>query len=73
MRTAFIVGTGQIGVACAQLLTARGWQVRTLGRSVAPPMLDAATHWIVDRHDHGRFTQAIGSGGDLLVDTIAFH
>lgn len=72
MPHAIIVGTGQIGVACAALLIQRGWSVSTISRSLAPAGLAGTTHLIADRRDAAAFATAIGDGADLLIDTIAF-
>lgn len=72
MPDAIILGTGQIGVACASLLMRRGWTVSTISRSPVPAGLAGATHIVADRRDGAAFDTAIGDGADLLIDTIAF-
>lgn len=69
---AVIIGAGQIGIACAEHLIASGWSVAVLARSPSAAMPEAARQIAVDRHDEAALRQAIGDGGDLLIDTIAF-
>jgi nucleoside-diphosphate-sugar epimerase len=69
---AIIIGTGQIGIACAAHLAEQGWTVATIGRSLAPPELFRTSHCIADRTDSDQLQNAVGEGADLLIDTIAF-
>ncbi|HEY1176524.1 MAG TPA: NAD-dependent epimerase/dehydratase family protein [Phytomonospora sp.] len=73
-RTAFVLGaTGQIGHAAINALLADGWDVTAASRGrSANTIPDGARHLTVDRSDPGALDAAIGSGYDVLVDTVAF-
>jgi nucleoside-diphosphate-sugar epimerase len=69
-KHAFIIGAGQIGRACADALRQAGWAVRIGTRSVP---LEPGEDWVMmDRCLPGGLAAALGSGADLLVDTIGF-
>ena len=77
MSKAFILGgTGQIGLAVAERLLKDGWQVTlgSRGRQQLPPHITeiGAKLCRVDRSEFEELASAIGSGCDLLIDTIAF-
>lgn len=78
-RRAFIIGgTGQIGRAVAARLLDDGWTValgsrsRSLGSSLADLIARGAEIVVMDRTESGSLRQAIGSGADLLLDTISY-
>lgn len=69
-RAVILGGAGQIGIAVAQALVARGWDVILVGRSPSPP-----GPWIfqpADRDAAGAVEAVVGAGADLLLDCIAF-
>jgi nucleoside-diphosphate-sugar epimerase len=77
MPQAFIVGgTGQIGLATAELLLDRGWMVtiahrggRAMPASLAERGAKAVT---VDRQHAGALAQSLREGADLLIDAVAY-
>jgi nucleoside-diphosphate-sugar epimerase len=76
-KSAFILGgTGQIGRAVAANLLGRGWQVTLAhrGRRLAPDDLitQGARVVVFDRADVGALDRALGSGTDVLIDTVAY-
>lgn len=75
MSHAFILGaTGQVGRATATALLADGWEVTVAsrgGRSTTG-MPAGARPVTVDRADTAALRAALGSGVDVLVDTVAF-
>jgi nucleoside-diphosphate-sugar epimerase len=74
-RAVLIGGTGQIGRAAARALAADGWEVVAVSRSGTLPDglaelgVQAAT---ADRADDAQLRAAIGSGADVVLDTVAF-
>lgn len=77
MSEAFILGgTGQIGLAVAERLLKDGWQVTlgSRGKQRLPSHITemGAKFCRVDRTEFAELASAIGSGCDLLVDTVAF-
>lgn len=75
-KTALIIGgTGQIGQAVAQNLLRSGWNVSLThrGNSKIPESLtrQGAKSIIHDRQND-RLGDAIGSGADIVIDTIAY-
>lgn len=77
MSKAFILGgTGQIGLAVAERLLKDGWQVTlgSRGRQQLPSHVTeiGAEFCRVDRTEFAELASAIGSGCDLLIDTVAF-
>ncbi|GIG66384.1 NAD-dependent epimerase/dehydratase family protein [Phytomonospora endophytica] len=73
-RTAFVLGaTGQIGHAAITALLADGWDVTAASRGrSANTIPDGARPITVDRSDPAALDAAVGTGYDVLVDTIAF-
>lgn len=79
-RTAVIVGgTGQIGRAAARSLLDAGWAVTLISRGhqaadahLAGLLEAGAQHVVADRGSADFLAGAIGSGADVLIDTIAF-
>lgn len=69
---AIIIGAGQIGIACAEQLIASGWSVEILARSRSIALPAGAAERTVERSDTAALSRAIGAGGDLLIDTVAF-
>jgi len=77
MSKAFILGgTGQIGLAVAERLLEDGWKVTlgSRGRHQLPTQITerGAKLCRVDRSEFEELASAIGSGCDLLIDTVAF-
>jgi nucleoside-diphosphate-sugar epimerase len=76
-RRAFIIGgTGQIGRAVAARLLDDGWTVALGSRgfgSTPTALIDRGAEAVVmDRAKPGGLRQALGSGADLLLDTIGY-
>jgi len=74
-RRAVVVGvTGQVGTAVARRLLADGWAVTGLHRGGRPLPPDLAAVDVVrgSRDDDGSVARAVGSGADVLVDTVAY-
>jgi nucleoside-diphosphate-sugar epimerase len=69
---AIVIGAGQIGLRCADELLALGWSVDLLARHASADAPEAARLIVADRSDSKELAQAIGPGGDLLIDTVAF-
>jgi nucleoside-diphosphate-sugar epimerase len=74
-RAVLVGGTGMIGRAAARALVADGWEVVAVSRTGALPEglaelgVEAA---VADRADDAQLRAAIGSGADVLLDTVAF-
>jgi nucleoside-diphosphate-sugar epimerase len=76
-RRAFILGgTGQIGRAVANDFLAAGWDVTIAHRGTHPPPARLAEHGarvaVLDRDNPGDLSRALGTGTDVLIDTIAY-
>ena len=76
-RQAFIVGgTGQIGCAIASNLLEHGWRVTASHRGHRPPPADLLKLGLktvtLDRENFGDLASALGSGADILIDTVAY-
>ena len=76
-RQAFIMGgTGQIGRAVGSRLSQEGWHVTFASRGgeipegITGPGLKGASF---DRDQPGAIAQAIGSGADAVIDTVAYN
>lgn len=75
--SAIIVGgTGQIGLATAELLLDNGWKVtlahrgsHLMSRSLLERGVNAV---IVDRETPGELARTLSSGADLLIDAVAY-
>ena len=75
MSDALVVGAGQIGTAIADRLLANGWRVTVATRGAAPLLTELAgrvDHVVGDHTTAAGVAAAIGTGRDLVVDTIAF-
>ncbi|HEX8388745.1 MAG TPA: NAD(P)H-binding protein, partial [Sphingomonas sp.] len=75
MPHALIIGAGQIGRAVAETLLDRGWSATLASRSGGLPaefVGRGATAVSLDRTEPGALARALGSGADLLLDTVAF-
>jgi nucleoside-diphosphate-sugar epimerase len=77
--SAFVLGaTGQTGYAAVRALARSGWRVRTGARRLPASDrhwgagLDVPAH-AFDRNDTAALAAAVGDGGDVLVDCVAFH
>ena len=74
-RAVLIGGTGMIGRAAARALAADGWEVVAVSRSGTLPEglaelgVEAAA---ADRADDAQLRAALGSGADVVLDTVAF-
>lgn len=74
-RAVLVGGTGMIGRAAARALVADGWDVVAVSRtgvlpeSLAELGVETAT---TDREDDAELRAAIGTGADVLLDTVAF-
>jgi nucleoside-diphosphate-sugar epimerase len=74
-RAVLIGGTGQIGRAAGRALAEDGWEVVAVSRSGTLPDglaelgVQAAA---ADRADDAQLRAAIGSGADVVLDTVAF-
>jgi nucleoside-diphosphate-sugar epimerase len=74
-RAVLIGGTGMIGRAAARALASDGWEVVAVSRSGTLPQglaelgVQAA---VADRADDAQLRAAIGSGADVVLDTVAF-
>lgn len=75
-RIALVIGaTGQIGRAAVRALVHDGWRVRAVARGERPA--DWPADWPVqvlraDREDPAQLTAAVGTGCDVVVDTVAY-
>ncbi len=76
VKTAFILGAGQIGSVVAERLACGGWNVTVASRGRTPLPAAMAGQGIVavtlDRADTAALAAALGNGADLVVDTIAY-
>jgi nucleoside-diphosphate-sugar epimerase len=75
--SAFVLGgTGQIGTAVARALAGPGWEVTACdrgSRALSPDLAELGVQRrIVDRRRQGELEAALGSGVNVLVDTVAF-
>jgi nucleoside-diphosphate-sugar epimerase len=74
-RAVLVGGTGMIGRAAARALAADGWEVVAISRTGSLPdglaELGVQTA-VADRADDAELRRAIGSGADVLLDTVAF-
>jgi nucleoside-diphosphate-sugar epimerase len=74
-RAALIGGNGMIGRAAARALAGDGWDVVAVSRSGTLPEglaelgIQAA---VADRADDAQLRAALGSGADVVLDTVAF-
>lgn len=74
-RAVLIGGTGMIGRGAARALAADGWEVVAVSRSGALPEglaelgVESA---VADRADDAQLRAALGSGADVVLDTVAF-
>ena len=74
-RAVLVGGTGMIGRAAARALAADGWEVVAVSRSGTLPEglaelgVEAAA---ADRADDAQLRAALGSGADVVLDTVAF-
>ena len=74
-RAVLIGGNGMIGRAAARALAGDGWEVVALSRSGSLPEglaelgVQAA---VADRGDDAQLRDALGSGADVVLDTMAF-
>jgi nucleoside-diphosphate-sugar epimerase len=69
-----IGGTGQIGRAAARALAEDGWEVVAVSRSGTLPAGLAelgVEPAIADREDDGQLRATLGSGADVVLDTVA--
>jgi nucleoside-diphosphate-sugar epimerase len=67
-----IIGAGQIGIACAEHFSRSGCEVAVLSRSENMLPIGGIDHLTADRSNFGQLERAVGSGADLLIDTVAF-
>ncbi len=76
MKTAFVLGAGQIGSAVAERLADSGWAVAVASRgrtSLPPGLADRGIAAVTfDRTDPRALTKVLADGADLVVDTIAY-
>jgi nucleoside-diphosphate-sugar epimerase len=74
-RAVLIGGTGQIGRAAARALATNGWDVVAISRSGTLPegLAELGVEAVVaDRADDAQLRAALGSGADVVLDTVAF-
>ena len=74
-RAVLIGGTGMIGRAAARALATDGWEVVAVSRSgTLPDGLEelGVESVVADRADDGQLRAALGSGADVVLDTVAF-
>jgi nucleoside-diphosphate-sugar epimerase len=74
-RAVLIGGTGQIGRAAAHALAADGWEVVAVSRSGGLPegLAELGIEPVsADRTDDAQLRAAIGTGADVVVDTVAY-
>lgn len=74
-RAVLIGGTGQIGRAAARALATNGWDVVALSRSGTLPegLAELGVEAVgVDRADDAQLRAALGSGADVVLDTVAY-
>jgi len=75
MRAVLIGGTGQIGRAAARALATSGWDVVAISRSGTLPdgLAELGVEAVAaDRADDTQLRAAIGSGADVVLDTVAY-
>jgi nucleoside-diphosphate-sugar epimerase len=75
MRAALIGGTGQIGRGAARALASNGWEVVAISRSGTLPdgLAELGVQAVAaDRSDDTQLRAALGSGADVVLDTVAF-
>ena len=75
-RAVLIGGTGLIGRAAARALATDGWEVVAVSRSGALPdgLEELGVEAVAaDREDDGQLRAAIGSGADVVHDSVAMH
>jgi nucleoside-diphosphate-sugar epimerase len=75
MRAALIGGTGQIGRGAARALASNGWEVVAISRSGTLPegLAELGVQAVAaDRSDDAQLRAALGSGADVVLDTVAF-
>ena len=75
-RAVLIGGTGMIGRAAARALAEDGWEVVALSRSgVLPEGLAelGVESAVVDRADDAQLRDALGSGADVVYDSVAMN
>lgn len=74
-RAVLIGGTGMIGRAAARALATDGWDVIAVSRSGTLPegLAELGVESVVaDRADDAQLRAALGSGVDVVLDTVAF-
>jgi nucleoside-diphosphate-sugar epimerase len=74
-RAVLIGGPGMIGRAAARALVADGWEVVAVSRSGSLPdgLAELGVQAVAaDRADDAQLQAAIGSGADVVLDTVAF-
>jgi nucleoside-diphosphate-sugar epimerase len=74
-RAVLIGGTGQIGRAAARALATNGWDVVALSRSGTLPegLAELGVEaGVADRADDAQLRAALGSGADVVLDTVAY-
>lgn len=75
-RAVLIGGTGMIGRAAARALAGDGWDVVAVSRSgVLPDGLAelGVSSVAADREDDTQLRAALGTGADVVLDTVAMH
>jgi nucleoside-diphosphate-sugar epimerase len=75
-RAVLIGGTGMIGRAAARALAGDGWEVVAVSRSGALPdgLAELGVESVVaDREDDAQLRAALGTGADVVLDTVAMH
>ena len=75
-RAVLIGGTGMIGRAAARALAGDGWEVVAVSRSGELPDGLAALgveSVVADREDDAQLRAALGSGADVVYDSVAMH
>jgi nucleoside-diphosphate-sugar epimerase len=75
-RAVLIGGTGMIGRAAARALTLDGWEVVAVSRSgTLPEGLEeiGVESVVADREDDAQLRAALGSGADVVYDSVAMH
>ena len=74
-RAVLIGGTGMIGRAAARALVVDGWDVVAVSRSGTLPAGLAelgVESFVADRADDTQVRAAVGTGADVVLDTVAF-
>jgi nucleoside-diphosphate-sugar epimerase len=74
-RAVLVGGTGMIGRAAARSLAEDGWDVVAVSRSGELPdgLAELGVESVVaDRADDAQLRAALGSGADVVLDTVAF-